>query len=124
MNSLKTTARIGASWLALAGAALAQQSPAPADARETRIRELEARVAEIESELQQLREQEAARPVQAQAPASTPQQTQPTISVANGRPTIASANGDFRFAVRGLAQFDAAGYMQDNPATTDNRRGD
>ena len=124
MNSLKTTACIGASWLALAGAAFAQQSPAPpADARETRIRELEARVAEIESELQHLRAEDAART--AQAPGSAPQQQQaPTISVVNGRPTITSANNEFRFSIRALGQFDVAGYMQARPAAPDNRRGD
>lgn len=126
MNGLKATAYIGASWLALAGAAFAQQSSPPSDAREARIRQLEARVAEIESELQQLRTEEAAHPPQTQSPAHAPPQqpAQPAISVANGRPTVTSSNGDFRFALRAFAQFDAAAYVQDEPTTPDNRRAD
>jgi phosphate-selective porin OprO/OprP len=125
MKNLKASALIGASWIAFAGAAIAQTPP---DTREARIRELEARVAQIESELQQLRQDEAAHataaPPATPAPALTPPPPQPTVTVANGRPTITSADGDFRFQLRALAQFDAAGYMQDSPATPDNRRAD
>ncbi len=44
---LKASALIGASWLALAGVALAQQTPP--DERERRIQELEQRLADIEA---------------------------------------------------------------------------
>lgn len=122
MKNFRASALIGASWMALAGAAMAQTPP---DAREARIRELEARVAQIESELQQLREDEAAHAVVPAATAATvAAPPQPTVTVANGRPTITSADGDFRFQVRALAQFDAASYMQESAATPDNRRGD
>jgi phosphate-selective porin OprO and OprP len=39
-------------------------------------------------------------------------QEQPNWSIANGRPTIASSDGRFSLALRALAQYDAAYYMQ------------
>jgi hypothetical protein len=82
MKNFKANALIGASWMAFAGVAMAQTPP---DAREARIRELEARVAQIESELRQLREDETAQATAA-TPAPTPPARQPTVTVANGRP--------------------------------------
>jgi len=39
-------------------------------------------------------------------------QDQPSWSIANGRPTITSSDGRFSLALRTLAQYDAAYYMQ------------
>ncbi len=46
----------------------------------------------------------------------------PTVSVNNARPTITSADGNFKFAVRSLAQFDAAHYSV-SPRTAANDLG-
>jgi phosphate-selective porin OprO/OprP len=115
---------IGASWLALAGAAAAQEVPtpaqSPADAREARIQALEARLAEIQLQLDDLKESSAADVQEVRRVASE----QPVITLANGRPTVATADGQFRFAVRAMAQYDVASYFQDDPTTPDNRRAD
>ncbi len=115
---LKASALIGVSWLAFAGAAFAQQ--APQDERERRIQELEQRLAEIEVQLEDLKASSAADVSEVRRVASE----QPTVTLANGRPTIASSDGSFRFAVRGLVQYDVAHFEQDDPATPDNRRAD
>lgn len=118
---VRTAAAMGAAWLALAGAASAQSAQTtPADARDARIQELEARLAEIESQLNDLKESVAAetsdiRRVQGDAPA---------VTLANGRPTITTSDGNFRVAFRGVFQYDAAHYEQDDPAAVDNRRAD
>jgi phosphate-selective porin OprO/OprP len=126
MEMLKTAAFAGVSWLAFMGAASAQEAiqtqhpAAPADPRDVRIHELEQRLEEIEAQIEDLKASSAADVQNVRDTAAA----QPTISVANGRPTIASADGNFRFSVRGLAQFDLAHYDQDSAATPDNRRGD
>lgn len=107
---LKITAAAGLSCLALTGVAAAQT--ANEDPRDARIRELEARIEALTARVEAIAAQEA----QAPAPATPPPVT---VSVSNGRPTIQSADGDFRFAVRGLAQFDAAAYDQDDSAPQD-----
>lgn len=117
---LKTLATIGASWLALASVAAAQQAAQPADERERRIQELEQRLADIEAQLNDLKASSAADVADVRRVASEA----PVVTVANGRPAIASANGDFRFALRGLVQYDYAHYEQDGAQTPDNRRGD
>jgi phosphate-selective porin OprO/OprP len=101
-----TGAMIGASWLALSGAALAQETP---EAREQRIQELEQRLADIESQLQDLKASSSADVAEVRRVASE----QPVVTLANGRPTIATPDGNFRFALRGVFQFDAATYLQD-----------
>jgi phosphate-selective porin OprO/OprP len=102
-----TGALIGASWLALSGAAMAQETP---DAREARIQELEQRLADIETQLQDLKASTSADVVEVRRVAAE----QPIVTIANGRPTITSPDGNFRFAFRGLFQFDAANYLQDD----------
>lgn len=118
--SPKTSALIGASWLALAGAATAQDSPTSPPDREARIQQLEQRLSEIQAQLDDLKASSAADVAEVRRVASA----QPTVTVATGRPVIASSDGDFRFAVRAMAQLDLAAYDQDDPATPDNRRGD
>jgi len=112
---------MGLSWLALSGAAWAQSANEPTDDRAARIAALEQRLAEIEAQLADLRQSTAAesaddvRRVQAQAP---------QVTLNNGRPTITSADNSFRFALRGLVQYDLANYLQDDPTTPHNRRSD
>ncbi len=117
---LKTTVLIGASWLALAGSAFAQQAPASADERDRRIQELEQRLADIEVQLEDLKASASADVAEVRRVAGE----QPAVTLANGRPSIASADGNFRFTVRGLVQYDLAHYEQDDPAAPDNRRAD
>lgn len=113
---------LGASWLALSAAAQAQEtSPVQAgaeDPRDTLIRELAARIEALEAQVGDLAERSSAgtddvRRIVAEAP---------QVTINNGRPQIASANGDFRVAFRGLFQFDAASYFQDDASSPDNRR--
>lgn len=47
---------------------------------------------------------------------------QPTVTLTNARPTIATADGNFKFALRSIAQFDAAHYNE-SPRTTANDLG-
>lgn len=104
----------GASWLALAGLAAAQ--PLTDQQRAARIQELEARLAAIETQLEDLKESTAAdsadiRRIQGEAP---------RVTLDNGRPTIATADGSFRASIRGLVQFDAASFDEgDNAAVVD-----
>ena len=89
----KTTALIGASWLALAAPALAQQAAAPADARAQRISELEQRLSDLEAQLQDLKAGTAAdsadiRRIQSDAP---------QVAVTNGRPVITTSDATQRF---------------------------
>lgn len=116
----KTSALIGASWLVLAGAAAAQEAQTTPPDREARIQQLEDRLAEIQAQLDDLKASSAADVAEVRRVASE----QPTVTVANGRPTIASSDGNFRFAVRAMAQLDLAAYDQNDPSTPDNRRGD
>src|SRR5262245_13754361 len=111
---LKTTAALGVSCLALVGVASAQT---PEDPRDARIRALEARIEALTARVEAIAAQEAQAPAPAAAPAPTPPPV--TVGISNGRPTVQSADGDFRFAVRGLAQFDAAAYDQDDSASPD-----
>lgn len=111
----RAIAALGVSWLALAGGALAQEAPQTDADRAARIQALEERLADLETQLNDLKESTAAdssdiRRVQTQAP---------QVTINNGRPTIASADGNFRFALRGLAQFDVATYLQDDDAPQD-----
>ncbi len=118
--NFKTIAAAGVSWLALAGAAVAQDAASSEEERARRIEALEARLAELEVQLEDLKASSSADVAEVRRVASE----QPVVTVANGRPTIASADGNFRFAIRGLVQYDAAHYEQDNPGTPDNRRAD
>lgn len=115
----RTIALAGASWVALLGAAAAQDAPA-VDPREARIQALETQLAEIQAQLNDLKESSAADVQEVRRVASE----QPVISVANGRPTISAPDNSFRFAVRTMAQYDVASYLQDDPLTPDNRRAD
>lgn len=116
----KNVALLGMSWLALTGAAFAQTNDDAAEERAARIEALEARLAEIEAQLADLKESTAAdasdiRRIQAEAP---------QVAVSNGRPTITTADNNFRFALRGLVQYDVASYAQNDPSVPDNRRSD
>lgn len=115
----KTAALAGASWLALLGAAAAQEAPG-ADARDARIQALENQLAEIQAQLNDLKEASTADVQEVRRVASE----QPVVSLANGRPTISAPDNSFRFAVRAMAQLDAVSYLQDDPQTPDNRRAD
>ncbi|MFT3727108.1 MAG: porin [Terricaulis sp.] len=127
MMMLKTAALAGASWLAVMGAASAQEAiqtqhpAAPADPRDARITALEQELADIEAQLADLKASAAAdtaeiRRVQAAAPATT---------IANGRPTFAlTGDPNQKIALRAIAQFDVSQYVQDDPRTPDNRRAD
>ncbi len=121
--SLNKALAAGASLLALAGAAHAQEAvktatgaPAP-DPRDERIAALEQALSDIQSQLADLKAGAAAdvadvRRVQAEAP---------VLDLKNGRPTFSTADGKFKVAVRGMFQADAASYLQD--ARTPDRRG-
>lgn len=116
----KTTALIGASWLALAAPALSQQAAAQADARAQRISELEQRLSDLEAQLQDLKAGTAAdsadiRRIQSDAP---------QVALTNGRPVITTSDATQRFAVRTIVQYDASHYDQESPASPDNRRAD
>jgi phosphate-selective porin OprO and OprP len=104
----RAAAALGASWIALAGVAAAQ-APA-ANSREAQIQALEQRLNDLEAQLADLKESSAAdsadvRRIQTEA-------TQ--VTLANGRPAFASADGQFKAAFRGVFQFDAAQYLQDD----------
>jgi phosphate-selective porin OprO/OprP len=81
------------------------------DALEKRNDELEAQIAELKTasaaSVQVVRDQVSA---------------QPTVTLSNARPTITSADGNFKFAVRSLAQLDAAHYSV-SPRTAANDLG-
>jgi phosphate-selective porin OprO/OprP len=108
---LRTLTALSASWLVLAGVAAAQEAaPVTDEARDARIRELEERLNELATQLADLKESAAAdsadvRRIQAE-------QTQ--VTLANGRPAFATPDGNFRAAIRGVFQFDAAQYLQDD----------
>ncbi|HVY86552.1 MAG TPA: porin [Caulobacterales bacterium] len=124
--SVRTWAALGASWLALAGVAAAQQANEPVqtnrvtpeDPRDARIRDLEHRLEDIEAALNDLKASTAAD----SADIRTIQSSAPQVTLNNGRPTFASADGAFKTSIRGLFQFDSATYNQDPganvPATT------
>jgi phosphate-selective porin OprO and OprP len=118
--NIKTIAAVGVSWLALAGAAAAQASPVSDEERARRIEALETRLSELEAQLEDLKASSSADVAEVRRVAGD----QPVVTVANGRPTIATPDGNFRFAVRGLVQYDAAHFEQDDPGTPDNRRAD
>lgn len=106
----RAAAALGASWLALSGVGAAQ-APTDEAARAAQIRALEQRLNELEAQLADLKESSAAdaadvRRIQTEAVQTT---------IANGRPTFASADGQFRAAIRGVVQYDAALYEQDSP---------
>ena len=120
--SIRTALIAGATSLAAFSTAVAQTPQAPPasateDARDARIRDLEEKV-------QALAEQLAALKAGAADDHRDVQRIQaaPAVALNGGRPTIASADGKNRFAVRGVAQFDAATYEQDSPGLPDNRR--
>lgn len=106
---LKTLATVGASWLALAGAASAQDAAQPDEARARTIEALEARLNELEAQLEDLKASSSADVAEVRRVAAE----QPVVTIANGRPTIASADGAFTASLRGVVQFDAASYLDD-----------
>ena len=92
---LKIAFATGASLLAIAGVAHAQEDP-----RDAIIRQLTARLDALESQVTDLKESTAAdaadvRNIIATAPVTLP---------ATGRPTIATGDGQTKFAIRGLTE--------------------
>jgi phosphate-selective porin OprO/OprP len=78
------------------------------------VQQLEQRLEELQSQLNDLKESSSADVADVRLQA----QSQPTVTLANGRPTIATPDGNFKFALRGVLQFDAASYLQDDDAST------
>lgn len=122
--SLQRAFAAGASLFILAcgGAANAQsvattQTPIQ-DPREARIAALEARLAEIQDQLSDLKAGAAADTAEVRRV----QQEAPALDLKNGRPTFSTADGTFKVAIRGLFQADAAQYRQDSIAQSADRR--
>ena len=119
-NKARKLAALGASWLALAGAAFAQDAPQTDADRAARIQALESRLSELEAQLNDLKASTTAdssdiRRIQTQAP---------QVTLSSGRPSFATADGQFRAQIRGMAQYDVAFYDQEDPSSPDLRRGD
>ncbi|MET0182693.1 MAG: porin [Caulobacterales bacterium] len=107
----KTVMALGASWLALTGAAYAEQAPSltPAE-REARIQALEQRLQDLETQLSDLKESTSAD----SADIRRLQTDAVQVTVNNGRPQFATSDGAFKVALRGLFQYDVAHYDEDN----------
>ena len=123
------TALAGGMLAGLAAPAMAQDqavstappgTSAPVDPREARIEQLESEIHDLAAEVEDLKASEAnnvkaIRQDQASLVKSLPQVTFPA-----GRPTITSADGNFKVAIRSIAQLDAAHYsVSPNTPTTD-----
>ncbi|MGE3304273.1 MAG: OprO/OprP family phosphate-selective porin [Hyphomonadaceae bacterium] len=108
MNS-RTSAFVGVGWLALAGLAAAEPA-AGGDGRDARIQQLEERLEALQAQIDDLKASTAADAADIRRAASE----QPALTLTNGRPAIASSDGGFRFALRGVLQYDVATYLQDN----------
>lgn len=113
---LRAALLLGAAFATLGGAAQARETT------EERIARLEAALADLQSQLADLKA--------ATAPAPAPARPQPqppaaSVTLANGRPTIASGDGQFSASFRGVFQLDGGLYAQDDPGplATDFRRG-
>jgi phosphate-selective porin OprO and OprP len=102
IRSPASAAFLGLLLSSVASAAMAQPTT------EQRIAELEALVKDLASQIADLKTQTGAavQDVRNQASANA-------TSLANARPTISTADGTQKFAVRGLVQFDAAAYDED-----------
>ena len=112
----------GASLLATAGAAMAQDAaPAPRSPQEA-----EARIAALEAQLATLAQQVADLKAATAASLKDVRATQSAtaVSIAAGRPTIASGDGAFSATLHAVMQLDAAQYYQDKglPAALGNAR--
>lgn len=106
----------GASLMALAGVANAEEAvktatgaPSP-DARDERIFALERALADIQTQLADLKAGSAADVAEVRRV----QEEAPKLDLKNGRPTFATADGKFKVAIRGMYQGDAASYLQDD----------
>jgi phosphate-selective porin OprO/OprP len=133
MSNFKQAGGIGLGAILLAGvasAAMAQpvdsgfppaaQAPATAvDPREARIDQLETEVQELAGEVADLKRSQAA---QIDTIASVQNQIPPkpsaAVSITNGVPTIASTDGRFTAKFHGILQLDAADYDQRAPGKT------
>lgn len=111
----------GISGLLLAGAlplSLVQPAHAAADAAtNAKIEKLESEIHELTGEIQDLKRSTSSQY------ADAVQQRQPKpddvkVTLDKGRPTFSTADSRFTASIRGLAQFDAAYYMQDISAKT------
>ncbi len=118
MVTWRTGAILGASWLALAGGAGAQEAPTTPltqAQRDALITQLSERLTELEAQLADLKQSSAAEVADVRRVQSEGVQ----VTLANGRPTFATADGAFRASIRGLIQFDAATYLQDDDLSAD-----
>jgi hypothetical protein len=123
-------------FLLASGSIAAPSAPSVADsARDARIAKLEAELADVESRLghedvlekentelkgqvADLTAQVADLKVSTVAEIQDVRQTDnaaPKLSLPGGRPTFATADGNFTASLRGVLQFDAAGYFQTAP---------
>lgn len=131
MSNFKQAGRIGLGAILFAGvasAALSQPAdaggPSPAgavDPRDARINQLEAELQDLASEVADLKRGQAA---QIQTIAALPPKPAASVGFSNGRPTITSADGNFSATFHGVMQFDAANYGQSaiGPTSSDFRR--
>ena len=100
-------------------------NPPPAsfsDPREAKIERLEAEVQALASEVSELKAAQDSGIKQLPSPEQTgpaPAPARPEVGITNARPQITSADGSFKFALRGIGQFDAADYDV-HPQTTAN----
>jgi phosphate-selective porin OprO/OprP len=100
----KALSKKGMKVVAKEDAAAPRAAPAPASL-ETRLTAQESRTDEIVNRLEAQETQ-----------TRLAKQDQPNWSLSNGRPTISSADGRFSLAIRAIAQYDTAYYMQDKRA--------
>lgn len=108
---MKTLVRMSALALLFAAAS----SHAMAQTADERIAALEAKIAALTGELSDLKTETK------KANQEITKKLAATATLSNGRPTISSADGANKFAIRAVAQFDAAAYDRRNdvPGGTD-----
>ena len=110
-------AATGALLAAGAGVADAKTDPATEAklaAAQAKIDALTADLQSLTAQVQDLKASEASDVADVRAAAATNQ-----VSISNGRPTIQNADGSQKFAVRGLVQFDATRYIEDDKTQLD-----
>ena len=83
---------------------------ASTDPRDAKIRALESRIDALALELRELKRMQESSIKEIPAAAATPAPARVEVGITNARPQINSADGRFKFAVRGVGQFDAAEY--------------
>src|SRR6185436_20057737 len=120
----KASLKSATSIVAVAAVLMAAAAPANAASREELERQIEALKKQMAAQQEQLdlltSQVRDVKTSSASQYADTQRQVaeSPKFSIKNGRPTFESADGKFTATLRGMAQFDAAYYMQDASATT------